>query len=270
MLLITQRDKKDKMNISITFDVEPDLHSGRFDSLKYGIPRILDVLDKYRVKGTFFTTCDCIENNPEIFRRLIKEGHEIAAHGYRHARFDELTFNEAEESLLKSIETFQKYLKIRPKGFRAPQLSIDAKTLDLLEKNNYGYDSSFGPKDFMLLLFLPKKFKFWLNHFFSSSNKYRIRKNLAEIPTSALLIPFVSLFFRIFHPVVLKTYFNSLKLFHKEIVIYFHSWDFIDVPESRIDRLWNKEKLIYNLDQFLYYAKKKNKFVKVEELLNNY
>ncbi|HLD97901.1 MAG TPA: polysaccharide deacetylase family protein [Candidatus Nanoarchaeia archaeon] len=255
------------MEVAITFDVEPDLHSGNFKSIIEGIPKIMGILEKYNVKGTFFTTSDCIEKNPEVFRELIRRGHEIASHGHRHARFDELTFEETELSLINSKKTFKKYLNQQPKGFRAPQLSIDKKTLYLLKKHKFTYDSSFAPLDLMLLFFLPSKFKQWLWHFFSNKKVYEIKKDLYEIPTSAIIIPFVSLVFRVLNPQMIKTYSELVKIFNKQLVIYFHSWDFIDVPESKIDRLWSKEKLIYNLDKFLEYSTKKYEFKKLYEMV---
>jgi len=251
--------------ISITFDTEPDLHSGKYLSITQGIPRILLILNKYQIKATFFTTCDCIEKYPQIFQELKKQGHEISSHGYRHLRFDGLSYNEKKEQIEKSIECFNKYFGEAPKSFRAPQLSISNSTLDLLEKYGFKYDSSYAPLDFLLLLYYPKKFRLWLKQFFSPRQKYKIRKNLYEIPTSAFFIPFVSILFRVFHRKAIQFYLNILKLFHNEISFYFHSWDFIDIPQSRIARTWPKEKIIKNLDYFI--KKNKNDFCRMQDLI---
>ena len=251
--------------ISITFDTEPDLHTNEYISINQGIPRILLILDKYHIKATFFTTCDCIEKYPRVFQNLKKQGHEIALHGYRHVRFDELSSLEKEEQIEKSIKCFKKYLNISPKGFRAPQLSIDEFTLNLLEKYNFKYDSSYAPLDFLLLLYYPKKFKLWIKQFFSPKQKYKIRRKLYEIPTSAFFIPFVSIMFRVFPPKLIQIYFNILKCFNKEISFYKHSWDFIDIPQSKISRTWSKEKIIKNLDSF--FKKNKKDFYRLQDLI---
>ena len=53
---------------------------------KYGTSRILDVLKENKVRATFFCTTTFASNAPEIMRRIIDEGHEVAAHGSRRLR----------------------------------------------------------------------------------------------------------------------------------------------------------------------------------------
>ena len=50
----------------------------------YGTNRILDCLKKNGVKATFFCTSNFAENAPEVMRRIMDEGHEVAAHGCDH------------------------------------------------------------------------------------------------------------------------------------------------------------------------------------------
>jgi len=65
---------KEKM-IALTFDDGP---SPTFT------PQILDILKKNKVKGTFFMIAREAEKYPDIVRRLVSEGHEIANHTYNH------------------------------------------------------------------------------------------------------------------------------------------------------------------------------------------
>jgi len=249
--------------ISITFDVEPDLHTSDYKGVYEGLKRILKVLDKYNLKATFFVTCDCIEKYPTIFKRLKKQGHEIALHAYRHERFDDILLEEKEEQIKKSIICFKKYLNQHPNGFRAPQHSIDKETLKVLEKKKFLYDSSLTPLNILQISFFPQRVKSNIISFFSSPRIHKLG-NLIEIPTTSFLIPFVSLVFRAFPKFLLKFYFNFLNSINKNMVLYCHSWDFIDIPESRIARKWPKEKLIENFDYFINYAlKKENKFCRL-------
>jgi len=255
-------------NILFSIDVEPDLHTNNYKSLIDGIPKIVYLLDKYNIKATFFVTCDCIEKYPKIFRQLIKQGHEIALHGYRHERFDYLTLKQKEESIKKSIFCFKKYLNIKPKGFRAPQHSIDNETLSLLEKYNFKYDSSYHPLNLLQLFFFPKKIKLWWKLFFSPLNPYKIRKNLIEIPTSSFIIPFVSLTVRVMPLFLLKFYIKIIKIFYKMPIFYAHSWDFIEIKESKTTKLCSNKKFEKNLEEFLKYSSKKLKYVKIEDLIS--
>ena len=143
----------------ISLDIEPDLHSLDYKSVYEGIPKILEVLDSHKVKATLFTTCDCIEKYPRIFQKLMKEGHEIAWHGYRHERFDDLTLKQKEESIKKSILCFKKNLGISPKGFRAVQHSSDSSTFSLLKKYGFSYDYSKSPLNLLQFLFFPKRIR---------------------------------------------------------------------------------------------------------------
>ena len=252
--------------IAITVDTEADLNSGNYKGIYEGLEALRKILDKYNIKVTFFVTCDCIEKYPKIFQRLQKEDHEIALHGYRHVRFDKLSYKEKEEQIKKAIEVFVRYLKNKPKGFRAPQHSIDDETLNLLAKYGFKYDSSYTPLNLLQLFFFPGRFLSWLRLFFSQTKTYRIRGNLYEIPCSAIIIPFVSLALRVFPKPLLRFYLDILKVFNKEIVFYAHSWDFIELSNSRIDRAFSYKRVIEHLI-YLINCSDTNKFVKMEEII---
>lgn len=254
-------------NISITFDIEPDLHSGKYVGIVEGISNILLILEKYNIKATFFATTDCIKKYPNIFQDLKKKRHEIALHGYEHERFDELTFSEAKEKIKHSVEVYKQILEDNPKGFRAPQHSIDEKTIRLLKQNNFLYDSSYTPFNFLQLLFFPKKIFFGIKGFFIPRKKYEILKGFYEIPVSSFLIPFVSLPLRVFPWKILKIYLWFLKKSSSNLVFYAHSWDFIKLRKSRIDKLFNHRKLTQNMKKMIDYFLEKDKFVKLEELI---
>ena len=96
-----------------------------------------------------------------------------------------------------------------------------------------------------------------------------INKNFYEVPTSSFLIPFVSLPLRIFPWILLKVYLNILKLTHKNLVFYAHSWDFIELPKSKIDRYFNYRRLLNNLDKTIFYLYKGNNFLTINDLVKN-
>jgi peptidoglycan/xylan/chitin deacetylase (PgdA/CDA1 family) len=256
------------MKISMSFDVEPDLHTGEFKGITHGLLNLVQILDKHYIKATFFTTADCIEKYPQIFRKLKLNGHEIASHGYRHHRFDNLSINEKENSIKKTIEVFNKYLGENPRGFRAPQHSIDKDTLKLLSNYSFKYDSSKTPFNILQIIFFPNKIRSNLINFFSNPKKHKVG-NIYEIPTTAVLIPFVSIIPRVFPKVFIKIYLNFLKLFFDEMIFYAHSWDFIELPKSRIDRHFSYKRLIKNIDFIIELLAREDRFVKMEDLINN-
>jgi hypothetical protein len=239
---------KMKNEIIFSVDVEPDLHTGGNLGISKGLHSFEKICDKNNVRPVLFVTGNCVKENKELFKRLHKKGWEISLHGFSHKRFDEMQHDEKEKEIKKSLEHFKKYLGFKPQGFRAPQHSIDDETLNLLEKYDFKYDSSFTPLNFLQFIFFPKKLSLGLKSFFSPLNPYKIRKNLSEVPTSSLLIPFVSLLVRVSPKFLLRLYIGFLRLLYKNPVFYAHSWDFIELKQSKIDRNYSHKKFIRSLD----------------------
>lgn len=240
--------------IIYSVDVEKDIHQNNYDGVKVGLKRFEKLCDKYKIKPVLFVTGECVKDNPLVFKKFKSKGWEISLHGYSHKRFDEMSYKEKEQELKKSLEVFKKYLKSKPLGFRAPQHSIDDETLDLLERYGFQYDSSYTPLNLLQLFFFPQKFGLWLRTFFSPVREYNIRKNLKEVPASSLILPFVSLTVRVFPKFFLKLFVKSIKTIYSKPVFYAHSWDFIELPNSRIDRTWGHDKLLKKLDYIMRIA----------------
>ena len=115
--------------------------------------------------------------------------------------------------------------------------------LEVLKKYGFEYDSSFTPLNLLQFFFFPKKIGLNFKSFFSPLNEYKIRLGLKEKPVASLLVPFVSLSFRIFPLFLLRAFVFKIKLFYKNPVFYAHSWDFISLKDSRIDNLFPSEKM---------------------------
>lgn len=47
-------------------------------------PWVLDVLDRYGVKATFFVVGDNVRKYPDIFREVVRRGHSVGNHTYHH------------------------------------------------------------------------------------------------------------------------------------------------------------------------------------------
>uniref|UniRef100_A0A7C3UCX4 DUF3473 domain-containing protein n=1 Tax=Geoglobus ahangari TaxID=113653 RepID=A0A7C3UCX4_9EURY len=115
-----------------------------FDSVKF----ILDILDKYNVKATFFVLGSAVEDHPEALEMIHDRGHEIGSHAYSHEPLYKLTREKFEEEIKRSIEIIRRITGEKPSGFRAPHFSIDNRTkwaFEILEKYGFKYDSSVFP-----------------------------------------------------------------------------------------------------------------------------
>lgn len=71
------RKENEKNNIYLTFDDGP---------IPEITPWILDCLKEYQVKATFFCVGENIKKHPEIFDRILAEGHAVGNHTYNHLR----------------------------------------------------------------------------------------------------------------------------------------------------------------------------------------
>ena len=112
------------------------------------VDRILGMLDQHGTKATFFTLGWIAERYPELIRRIVSEGHELASHGYGHERASEQT----EATFYSDINLAKLLLEDlagqEVKGYRAPSFSIGQTNLwafDCLERAGYRYSSSIYP-----------------------------------------------------------------------------------------------------------------------------
>jgi len=106
-----------------------------------GIWRLLDLLDRYRVRGTFFVPGAVARANPEMLPAFIERGHEIGLHGYFHELVQQSTQAEFVAALDASLELFQAQVGVQPKGFRSPAWEMTPEMLAVLRERGL-YDSS--------------------------------------------------------------------------------------------------------------------------------
>ena len=100
------------------------------------------------VKGTFFTLGWVAQRCPAMMRRIAGQGHEIASHGWDHARV--FTFDRAgfAADLARARGVLEDCTGQAVTGYRAPSFSIDARNTwahDVLAEAGYRYSSSVAP-----------------------------------------------------------------------------------------------------------------------------
>lgn len=110
--------------------------------------RILDLFDKHSVKATFFVLGWVAERYPDMIRRIVRDGHELASHGYQHIRVINQQPAEFREDIIKTKKLLEDISGTEIKGYRAASYSIGKKNLWALEELNkagYVYSSSIYP-----------------------------------------------------------------------------------------------------------------------------
>ena len=149
------------MRNALTIDVEDYFHvsafekavdPGLWDSLPQRALRntnhVLDLLDRWGLRATFFTLGWVAKRHPELVRRMASAGHEVACHGYSHKRITTLNPRAFRDDIQRSRRLLQDLSGQPVNGYRAPSYTITQDTiwaLDVLIEEGFTYDSSIFP-----------------------------------------------------------------------------------------------------------------------------
>lgn len=117
-----------------------------------GTPRILDLLDKHGINGTFFTPGFVAERHPDLMREIIARGNELGHHGYLHERPDFVDEAEEERIMIRGLEALEGITGVRPRGYRSPAWELKPTSPALIKKYGFLYDSSLMGDDVPYLI----------------------------------------------------------------------------------------------------------------------
>ena len=110
--------------------------------------RLLRLLERRRVRGTFFVLGWVADRCPGLVAEIAGAGHEVGSHGYWHRLVYDQTPEEFRDDLLRSVEAIENAGGGRPTCYRAPSFSITARSrwaLDVLAEEGFTVDSSVFP-----------------------------------------------------------------------------------------------------------------------------
>ncbi|MGN6357063.1 MAG: XrtA system polysaccharide deacetylase [Novosphingobium sp.] len=122
--------------------------NGLDDRVERNCDEILTMFAGAEVKATFFTLGWVAERHPSLMRRIAEQGHEMASHGWDHARVFTLDRKSFAADLDRSRKVIEDASGTKVSGYRAPSFSIDARTpwaYDILAEQGYAYSSSVAP-----------------------------------------------------------------------------------------------------------------------------
>ncbi len=111
------------------------------------VDRILEKLDKYGVKATFFIPGLTAERYPEVVKRIAAADHEIGHHGYAHERFADHSVQEQIEIIEKAQKIYKELIGHEVQGFRTPSGDWSVETPKLLYERGIMYSSSMRGDD---------------------------------------------------------------------------------------------------------------------------
>lgn len=81
-------------------------------------PQILDILAKYHAKSTFFVAGNKVKRFPDVLKRQLKEGHEIANHTYNHIYSSNITSAKLTDELVQTDLIIQQITGYKPTLYR--------------------------------------------------------------------------------------------------------------------------------------------------------
>ena len=125
---------------------KPIVHVESLDQRRFGprvgIYRLLDLLDEFGVKGSFYVPGLIAEQYPRILPTLAERGHEAGLHGYCHESVAALSAAENMAVVEQSLAVFAAQVETRPRGYRAPYWHMTADMVPTLLAKGFIYDSS--------------------------------------------------------------------------------------------------------------------------------
>ncbi len=149
-----------KVAVALSFDFDAETGSlrdsqfspGGLSQGEYGarvsIPRILALLDKYRLPASFFVPAVTAILHPGEIKAIVAKGrHEVGMHGWIHERNSLLSEDEERELMKKSYDTLKEMTGRAPVGIRTPSWDFSASTLKLIRELGLLYDSSLMADD---------------------------------------------------------------------------------------------------------------------------
>ena len=235
--------------------------------------KILDLLDKYNVKATFFVLGWIAGRFPDLVKEIHSRGHEIASHGYGHIINYQLTKEKIFEDIKKSKEILESIINQKIIGYRAPNFSITEDVIDALGKLGFKYDSSFHT-------FLKNKRYGKIS--IEKRGFFYIRDDLLEIPMSVWKSKFLELsiagggYFRLYPYTLFKSLALSYLKKNNYLIMYFHPWEF-DPEQPRVKEIspWYQfrhyvglDKTYLRLDKFINDMLKNGySFKKIQEII---
>lgn len=150
--VVTPWPKGKRAACLFTFDVDTEvswvfrqsndpiaLSMGQYEP-EIGVPMLLNLLDQFAIKSTFFVPGWVAEKYTAMVDRILKGGHDVEHHGYLHEPPG--TFKsgaEEEEALLTGIEVLTRITGRRPRAYRSPFWEFSPNTIPLLERHGFDY-----------------------------------------------------------------------------------------------------------------------------------
>ncbi|MCQ2304407.1 MAG: polysaccharide deacetylase family protein [Bacteroidales bacterium] len=227
--------------------------------LNQGMPRLLDLYDKYGVKATFFFTGHIATLYPQVVKMAYERGHEVGSHGLTHEvsqAFDVLTPDEQLSHLRQSKQILEDIIGDEVISFRAPAARVDEKFPLIMKEAGFMVDSSVASQRLdMFFSFGALKKLHWITaprkaYLVNEENIFKKGDSeVMEVPISAMGFPYIGTFMRIAPGL------NRLtrRLLYWETLCNGRQFVFLTHPNEFIDEDWEGGKIQRRASNFFSY-----------------
>ena len=123
-----------------------DLEERRFGP-RVGVDRILRMLDRLRLRASFFIPGWTVVHHLPQCKRIRDAGHEIGAHGNVHEAVSSLDEPQEKAVMVEQLRILADQLGVKPAGYRSPSWDVNVWTPALLKAHGFRYDSSLMGND---------------------------------------------------------------------------------------------------------------------------
>lgn len=185
-----------------------------------GLYQLLDILDRFQVKATFYTTVRFAVHAPGAVNLLLQKGHELASHGLHHGET-------SADDIILSREKLASLFQTPIHGFRMPRMKLPSNAI--LRRAGYRYHSSLHPT------WIPGRY----NHL-RAPRGLQFDDALIHIPPSVSPHLRIPLFWLAFHHLPFKGYTRLCRQTMQHdgyLHLYFHPWEWASWPARLKKRL---------------------------------
>ncbi len=137
----------------------PDLPTQKWYEygFKEGIPRLLDMYDRKKVRMTSHMVGLAVEKHPALAKEIVQRGHEPAAHGQTWSPIYASTPEQERASYEANIRAIESATGARPVGFNAPAMRATPRTFEILQDLGFLYQTDDLSRDEPFLIAVRNK-----------------------------------------------------------------------------------------------------------------
>jgi polysaccharide deacetylase family protein (PEP-CTERM system associated) len=143
-------DFEDWFHVGVPRYRDPATWRGLPFEIERDVADLLDFLDEYGARATFFVVGWLAERAPETLQEVVRRGHELGIHSYYHIPPSAMTEKEFRRDILRCRDIVAGIAGVEARGYRAPYFGVRGCSfpyLDVLGECGFDYDSSVCPRD---------------------------------------------------------------------------------------------------------------------------